>query len=185
MITISLKDFVLNGNFGPVKIGITRDDVVNLLGEPEGEGDFGSGYGGLQYARYEFFYDKKNKGRIYAMQNDNLAIFPNLKTKRVNNKYAICFSNDHVTIDIWFLKKGRYLTYKDVVEILKKEKINYEVIEKQGVPIFKFASGVEMDFYDNSGTLYYSDDWKGSREQPTPILDRNDWILNGIRLFEH
>jgi hypothetical protein len=104
MITISLKDFVLNGNFGPVKIGMTRDEVVNLLGEPEREGDFGSGYGGLIYAWYEFFYDK--------------------------------------------------------------EKIDYEIIEKYGVPIFKFASGVEMDFYDNSGNVYYSDDWKGSREQP-------------------
>jgi hypothetical protein len=184
MIIISLKDFVLNGNFGPVKIGMTRDEVVNLLGKPEGEAKFGSGYGGLQYARYEFFYDKKNKGRIYAMQNDNLAIFPNLKTKRVNNKYAICFSNDHFTIDIWFLKKGWYLTYKDVVQILKKEKIDYEVIERHGVPIFKFASGVEMDFDDDSGFFIYGEDGK-LQEQPTLILDRNDWILNGIRLFEY
>jgi hypothetical protein len=184
MITISLKDFVLNGNFGPVKIGMTRDEVVSLLGKPEGEGDFGSGYGGLLYAWYEFFYDKEKNDRIYAMQNDHLAICPNLKTKRVNNKSEICFSNDYFTIDIWFLKKGWYLTYKDVVQVLKKEKIDYEIIEKHGVPIFKFTSGVEIDFDDNSGLFIYGEDGK-LQEQPKPILDRNDWILNGIRLFEY
>jgi hypothetical protein len=183
MITVSLKDFVLNGNFGPVKIGMTRDEVVNLLGKPEGEAKFGSGYGGLLYAWYEFLYDIENNNKILGIQNDSLAVSPNLETKRINNKYAICFSNDHFTMDIWFLKKGWYLTYKDVVQVLKKEKIDYEIIEKHGVPIFKFASGVEMDFDDNSGVVVYGEDAK-NQEQPKPILDRNDWILNGIRLFE-
>jgi hypothetical protein len=41
-----------------------------------------------------------------------------------------------------------------------------------------------MDFDDNSGVFIYGEDGK-LQEQPTPILDRNDWILNGIRLFEY
>jgi hypothetical protein len=70
------------------------------------------------------------------------------------------------------------------VQILKKERIDYEIIEKYGVPIFKFASGVEMDFDDNSVIIVYSDTSKEAERRP-PIIDRNDWILNGIRLFEH
>jgi hypothetical protein len=184
MITISLKDFVLNGNLGPVKIGMTRDEVVSLLGEPDNDYMNDNGLGFFSYSGYEFFYDKKKNDRTYGIQNDNLAISPNLKTKRVYNTSEICFSNDYFTIDIWFLKKGRYLTYKQVVQILKEEKIDYEIIEKHGVPIFKFASGVEMDFDDNSGVFIYEEDGK-FQEQSTPITDKNDWILNGIRLFEY
>jgi hypothetical protein len=41
-----------------------------------------------------------------------------------------------------------------------------------------------IDFDDNSGFFIYGEDGK-LQEQSKPILDKNDWILNGIRIFEH
>jgi hypothetical protein len=41
-----------------------------------------------------------------------------------------------------------------------------------------------MDFSDNSAIVVYSDASKETERQ-LPIADKNDWILNGIRLFEH
>ncbi len=34
MLTIPLKEFALTGEFGPVKIGMHRDEAVALLGKP-------------------------------------------------------------------------------------------------------------------------------------------------------
>lgn len=40
---INLKDFALTGDFGPVKIGMSKEQVINLLGEPEEDNDYGTG----------------------------------------------------------------------------------------------------------------------------------------------
>lgn len=92
MIKISLKDFALTGEFGPVKVGMHRDEIVNVLGEPEGEQDFGTGFGGIVYAWYEFFYDSDTKG-LSAIQNDHL------QADCSNHKDCILYKNSHFEVD--------------------------------------------------------------------------------------
>lgn len=41
MISISFREFVVTGKFGPVQPGMTRSDVERLLGEPEAWGTAG------------------------------------------------------------------------------------------------------------------------------------------------
>jgi hypothetical protein len=183
MITVSIKDFVLNGNFGPVKIGMMRDEVVNLLGEPDDEKDLDNDYCLLWYAYYEFTYLKRN-GVLLGIQNSNLAISCNLKTKRVNNKKSIYFSNNYFTIDIWFLKKGRYLTYKEVVQILEKEKIDFEIVSRVKNDLtIRFRSGLEINFDDNSGHTWYDRETK-KLVSSEPSNNINDRILLYIGLWD-
>lgn len=127
MLTVSLKDFITTGNFGPIELGMHIDRVKELLGEPEmwTGPDFTPGHGIIVYAWYEFFYST-DTGAVYGIQNDHLATMPNLKTGRVNNKRDICFTNELFTIDIWFLKKNRYMTYGQVTAQLDREGILYK-----------------------------------------------------------
>lgn len=71
---INLRDFALTGEFGPVKIGMTKKQVIDLLGEPEADQDFGTGYTGLLYSWYEFFFET-DTGILDSIQNDHLQAF--------------------------------------------------------------------------------------------------------------
>jgi hypothetical protein len=182
MFTVYLKEFITTGKFGPIALGTSIDEVIIILGEPDDKIEYDNGHCGITYAWYEFFY-KRDTGVLYAIQNDHLAAFPNRKTKRVNNKKDICFKNDYFEINIWFLKKGKYLTFAEVIDNLKKEKIEFEIAKGySNESIIKFKSGVTLDFDDLSGLASFgedSNDWTFSEK----ITDNNETILNGVRLF--
>jgi hypothetical protein len=161
MQTIYLKDFLTTGEFGPIHLGMNIDTVIDILGEPEGITDYKNGHAEIMYAYYEFFYLSETKV-LYGIQNDHLATFPNIKTGRVNNKKDICFTNNKFTIDIWFLKKNGFLTFKDVIVNLQKENV---------------------DFDDLSGLTLYEPDtkvWTWSEK----IIDDNKKILSGISKYD-
>lgn len=183
MITIYLKDFVTTGKFGPVELGMTIDQVFEFLGEPEGNADLENGHCIATYAYYEFFYLKENR-ILYGIQNDHLATFPNVKTGRVNNKRDICFTNNKFTIDIWFFKKNRYLTFRNVVTCLAKEGIEFSIEPGfQDDKLIKFSSGVKMDFDDNSGLYFYHED-TDTWIYADKIENEDEKILCGIRHFD-
>jgi hypothetical protein len=183
MQTIYLRDFLTTGKFGPISLGMTIDKVVEILGDPEGINDYKNGHAEIMYAYYEFFYLTETKV-LYGIQNDHLATFPNIKTGRVNNKKDICYSNDKFSIDIWFLKRNRFLTFKDVIENLRKMNVDFEVTKGfDDDNIIRFNSGVTLDFDDLSGMTSYdpeTKDWTWSEK----ITDENEKILNGIRLYD-
>ena len=183
MHTVSLKEFIINGKFGTIQLGMKIDEVIKILGEPTDKAIYDNGHAEIAYAWYEFFYEIKS-GILHGIQNDHLSTFPNVKTKRVNNKKDICFQNDKFNIDIWFLKKNRYLTFNEVILNLDKEKVNYNIIEEsQNKKIIKFASGVLMDFNDLSFYCYL-DALTGEYIYHEKIEDNGEKILNGIRLFD-
>lgn len=183
MKVVSLKSFIETGKFGDVYLGMHIDDVIDKLGEPESRTDYNNGTAEIIYAYYEFFYSTNTK-RLDGIQNDHLAIFPNVKTGRVNNKQDICFSNEKFTIDIWFLKKNRFLTYDEVILNLDKERVSYAVdADFFKNKIIKFESGVIMDFDDLSGLTSFDKD-SGEWISATTIEDEGKRILNGIRLFQ-
>ena len=183
MQTIYLKDFLTTGKFGPIHLGMNIDTVIDILGEPEGITDYKNGHAEIMYAYYEFFYLSETKV-LYGIQNGHLATFPNIKTGRVNNKKDICFTNNKFTIDIWFLKKNRFLTLKDVIDSLRKENVDFEVTKGfHNNNIIKFKSGVTLDFDDLSGLTFYEPDtkvWTRSEK----IIDDYKKILSGIRKYD-
>ena len=159
MIKISLKDFVLKGDFGPIKVGMHRDEVVDILGEPGGAQDFGTGYSGLIYGWYEFFYYTDTK-KLSSMQNDHL------QADCSNHKECIFYKNNSFETDIWFLEAERDFTYSEVKEILSKEKIPYLEVDKTDFIELKFESEVTMGF-----------------EHFVESANHEDPVLNGIRYF--
>ncbi|XZF16473.1 hypothetical protein ACTHGU_10055 [Chitinophagaceae bacterium MMS25-I14] len=163
MIKISLKDFVLTGRFGPVTIGMHKTEIISLLGEPDGENDYGTGSSGLNYDWYELFYDT-GTGILHALQNDHLTANAHYKTANPH------YRNNKMYIDPWFIRYNRNITRKQITAILQQEKIPFIEKNKWGNDILIFESGVTMDFED-------------------PIPDGNttpeDFVLNGIRYFPY
>ena len=183
MITVNLRDFIVNGKFGPVELGMTIEQVIDILGEPEGQTDYYNGHSEIYYAYYEFFYLTESR-ILYGIQNDHLATFPNIKTGRVNNKRDICFSNDKFTIDTWFLKKNRYMVFKEVVDRLISEGIDFTVDrESENYRVIKFTSGLDMDF-DNLEYVSAYDKETGTVTYGYEIQNENDRILCAIQLFD-
>jgi len=173
---ISLKEFALTGAFGPVKIGMHKDEVIALLRKPDCDNDFSTCSSGLLYAWYEIFYWTEN-GEIYTIQNDHL------QTYGGDNSDQILFKNDHVEIDTWFLKVDRDTTYQEVIHILEEEHIAFKRAKEYDSELIVFSSGVYFDFdgmekvdkYDKNGDWYSYDEIE--------MEDKNKHILNGIRYF--
>ncbi|ACU61879.1 hypothetical protein [Chitinophaga pinensis] len=182
MMTVSLRDFILTGKFGPVTLGMTIEEVMDILGKPDGLTEYDNGHSEVYYAYYEFFFLTESR-ILYGIQNDHLATFPNIKTGRVNNKRDICFSNDKFTIDTWLLKKNRYMVFKEVFNRISEEGIEFTLErtydDYRGIC---FTSNVKLGFNDNSGVSSYdkaSDTWTRS----AAIQNEEDFILDSITYF--
>lgn len=173
---INLKEFALTGDFGPVKIGMIKEQVIELLGEPDSDNDFGSGFTGLLYSWYEFFFDKKTK-ILKSIQNDHL------QADCEEHKENILFKNDKIEIDIWFLKLNQDLTRREVKEILQKQEISFSEEEYWGNEIIRFESGVYLDFDNKDGIWVIYEDGEMKKDESVTIDDRENFVLNGIRYF--
>ncbi|WP_299715194.1 hypothetical protein [uncultured Tenacibaculum sp.] len=173
---IYLKDFIITGDFGPVKIGMTKQEVINLLGEPDSDNDFGSGTFGLLYSWYEFFFDKKTQV-LKSIQNDHL------QANCSEHDEMILFKNDKFEIDIWFLKVNYDITYKEVKEILKRENISFSEEKYWDNDIIKFESGVFLDFDDRDDIWEIYEDGTTKKDENLIISNKENFVLNGIRYF--
>lgn len=164
--TISLKDFILSGNFGPVYIGMPIDELKQHLGEPGDSYDSGAGAGLLFYNGFEFYYYTDN-GAVHGIQNDNLRYEggPDRKSD------CLYYLDDTILVDTWFIEFGKPLSYQQVTELLKREDVSFEACEKDGYDELKFPSGVRFDF----------DNWKD--DEGKRIINREEAVLNGIRYF--
>jgi hypothetical protein len=175
----------MTGRFGPVRIGSSKEEVIKALGKPDSDNDYGTDAGGLMYAWYEFFYWHDSL-KIHGIQNDHLTTWGGSKRKKLkDHQESICFKNDRISIDIWFLKLGQDITYGEVINILRKEQIIFEEIydQYQG-HLIKFKSGVTMDFDDLSG-VWLGDNNGNFKKNKNVITAREKQLLNGIRLFDH
>ncbi len=173
--SISLKDFALTGHFGPVTLGMTKDDLITLLGEPDGIQDFGDTVD-VHYSWYEFFCLAEN-GKIIGIQNDHLCVAPLESRRRMveNHRLNICFENERFLFDPWFLKPGINISYFQVIELLRAETISFEesFIDISGWRIV-FPSGVYIDF-DYERHSEFKDD---------PPIDKAHLVVNAMRMFD-
>lgn len=158
MITISLINFILTGNFGRISLGMTKNEVIEYLGNPNEVADFGTGASSLFYNGFEFFY-WTDKEKIFAIQNDNLEILFTDKSK-----YKL---NDNIIIDTSFFFFGQSLTYKHLTEYLKQESIKFDIIDRGEYDVIKFLSGVTFDFEN--------------KKLAQDKYDKGSLKLNGIR----
>lgn len=175
---IKLKDFVLTGEFGPVKIGMTKTQVTELLGEPEDDADFGTGYTGLLYGWYEFFFETES-GILDSIQNDHL------QADCSNHHEMILFKNDKIEIDTWFLKLNQDITRREVKEILVNQKISFTEEDYWGSDIIRFESGVYLDFDNRDGVWGINEDGTVEKVESAVIVDKERFVLNGIRYFPY
>lgn len=163
--TISLKNFILSGNFGPVYIGMPIDELKQHLGEPGDSHDSGAGAGILFYNGFEFYY-YTDTGAVHGIQNDNLLYEgPDRKSD------GLYYFEDTILVDTWFIEFGKPLSYKQVKENLEREDIFFEECEKDAYNELRFSSGVRLDFGN----------WKD--DDGRQIIDRDEAALNGIRYF--
>lgn len=138
---ISLKEFVLTGNFGPVNKETPLADVVKLLGEPGfQDNSLSQGYiTALCYGRYEFFFYTET-GLLHGIQNDQL------EADCSNHDEMINYKNDYFEVDTWFLEAGKDMTCEELVLLLQREEIKFLFNTKKGYPEIQFESGVAFDF---------------------------------------
>jgi hypothetical protein len=134
---ISLKDFALTGNFGPVRIGMSKNEVIQLLGRPSGEATLNAGHVDVQYGNYEFFFDRGNV--LYAIQNDRCdPKFPKM----------VEFRNRRFKIDPWVLRAPLTHTLTRVGGQLEREGIPHSIVDYFGRTVIQFPSKVVLDFSD-------------------------------------
>lgn len=156
-ITISIKDLILTGNFGPVSIGMAKNEIVDYLGQPDEQRDFSSGSGVLFYNGFEIFYTTDD-GQSYAIQNDNLYyLFEETRPYEINQK---------VSVDTSFLHFGQPLTFGNLKVYLAAQQIAFEIVHKEAYDEIVFASGVTFDFEN-----------RGNKSDGS--------ALNGIRYFKY
>lgn len=158
METISLIDFILTGKFGRVSLGMTKKEVIEYLGTPSEDTDFGIGASGLFYNGFEFFYWTDNK-ELFTIQNDNIeTLFAN----QSNYEFS-----DKIIVDNSFFFIGQLLTYKNITAYLRKQNIHFNSVDKGKYDEIQFLSGVTFDF-ENEELMPHQ-------------YDRGDLKLNGIR----
>ncbi len=152
---ISLKDFALTGEFGPVKVGMSKEEVIGLLGRPDYYEDLWTGFTAVLYSWYEFFFDTES-GILDSIQNDHL------QSDCLNHEDMILFKNEKFEVDIWFLKLHKDISRREVKELLTSEGISFKEEERYDTIIYRFESGVYLDFSEG-----------------------DDPVLNGIRFFPY
>lgn len=164
--TISLKDFILTGQFGPVHIGMSVDELKQHLGKPGDVHESEAG-GILFYNGFEFYY-YTDSYTLHGIQNDNL------RYEGPDQKSAcLYYFNEAILVDTWFIEFGEPLNYQQVLERLKQEGIPFEKHARDDYDELKFPGGVTFDF----------ENWKDYEGKQT--INREEAMLNGIRYFTY
>ena len=154
MMIVAIKEFVKTGKFGPVNIGMTKPDVLNLLGQPDSDNDIGENGSILLFGWYELFFDHNNV--LTAIQNDNYD---------PEQPETYRFSNDQFEVDSWFLNSRKNQSISSIISFLKGTEIPYVVKDYFGREVIQVASGVIIDF-DEDQNQYGVNELLGIRFWP-------------------
>jgi hypothetical protein len=155
---ISLEAFILVGYFGGVKLGMSKADVVDILGEPIEEIDLDFSCSALLYGNIELhFYGDMHE--LILIQNDMLDDFFD------NDLYRLNAQN---SIDVSFLRKIGIRNYSIIKAEFIQNNIPFLEKERDGYDAILLESGITLDF----------ESWKDEG------VERTKSKLNGIRLFD-
>ena len=117
MHTIRIDELIKQAAFGPVTIGMTEKEVIQLLGPPSGKLNLTGGVKGFHYGWWEFFFFD---GKLTMFQNDHL---------KPNNQGCINFENQHWRLDPWILQEGEGVVLEEMVRSLRENEIDFKVYE--------------------------------------------------------
>lgn len=117
---------------------MTKQDVIQLLGEPDDVAFMGKNCRILRYSWYEFFINKDD--RLYTIQNDNYSPL---------NSDSYIFSNEKIEIDSWFLNEKKHQDIDVISKLLISKDIKFNVEDHWGREVIKSKSGVIIDFDDD------------------------------------
>jgi hypothetical protein len=176
MVKVSLKEFIINGHFGNVHLGMSENKVLSELGVPEEGGDYGDQGYSFFYGQYEFFFDKESKV-LNGIQNDWLVT--DNQEERID---IIGFKNDHFFIDTWILDNRRNSEFHEILSHIISEGISHRIEENDFETIIHFQSGAYLDFTDQDSWIEVE---TISRDvEDGTIQNRQQYLLNGIRIFQ-
>lgn len=180
MTKIFLKEVIETGAFGPVKIGSTKQDVIDFFGENYDFGDFGDTQI-IKYGWWEFFYWTESQ-EIFAFQNDHLS------TSHIHYEDVVVLQSDKVEMDNWFISPDKHITFETVTEILRESGIEFRLDKyspEDPFDILRLSNDITIDF-DNTISERKIDPKTGEYDWECKTLDNSsDFILNGIKLFKY
>jgi hypothetical protein len=180
MKVVSLKEFTETGSFGGITMGSSKGDLIKHFGEKFDFGDCCKTQI-IKYGWYEFFYWTETE-KIFGIQNDHLQV------NKFNHKVAIDFKNKIWAIDKWFLKENEDITFKQVLDLLKKDSIPYKIeaaFEGCDEVIIKCEkSMVTFDFNSEHHLIIKNKKGKTQDYETLIEIDQDNFVLSGIRLFD-
>lgn len=177
---VSIKDILLTGNFGDIHLGMTKDRVIDKLGQPIfDEFTTENETGILRYGRYEFLYWKSND-ILYGFSNTWLSGFGMTKEQHKKNIY---FSNKAFKMDLSFMKVGHISTNLEVKQWLIANNVPFEEkIDAFNNIVLYFQSGVTLHFIDTSD--YITFDEFNKPELMESLQSSECFLLEGIRQYD-
>lgn len=133
---IKITDVLKTGHFGPVRIGDSKETVIEKLGEPDGIINVSPPSTGIHYSMYEFLFHE-NKLRYF--QNDNF------KTKYPEHME---YKNNKIEIDPELLRADPPKVLGEMATLLKRQDILFQIIDCWKRKAISFANGIILDFND-------------------------------------
>ena len=141
MLSISLVEFFRTGQFGPVRLGMTRQEVYDFLGEPDG---YGSPNTHLMEARVwlydaiELHFSDAEASPLWLIFSDHLS-YPDWWG-----------TSERVELDAWIFAGGRQPSKKEIENNLAEINLPYKYTDQKQkyeddiVGKFLLDSGVEI-----------------------------------------
>ena len=134
MVNVSLKELIQLGHFGPVRLGMSREQVESFIGEPDD-----SGVGSrkhpqatiLKYGDVEFHFDPRD-GRLWLIHL---------------GQFEAPSAGKSVRLDPWIIRAS--LTVPEMEEGLSRSGIGYQVTDQAGWDDYKCVvagAGVKLIF---------------------------------------
>jgi hypothetical protein len=181
MMVIYLKEFIKTGKFGPISIGSTKDELLNILGK---ETYFSKDAGESQiicYGPFEFFYWTET-GKIFGIQNDHL------QADCVNHADMINFKNRKWKLDKWFLENDQNKTFDEVIEKLKEEQIEFEITKPYETSteniIRCLESNVQIHFAKDFSSVVLNEKGTFKNWKENVSENQGDYLLHAITVFD-
>jgi hypothetical protein len=180
MITFHLKEFIKTGKFGVISIGSTKDELVNALGKKTYFLDAGESQI-ISYGSYEFCIWTET-GKIIGIQNDHL------QADCLNHADMINFKNRKWKLDKWFLENDKNKTFKDVIEKLKEEQIEFEITKAYKTStenIIKcLESNVQIHFAKDFNTVVLDEKGTFKHWEENVKKNQEDFVLHAITVSD-
>lgn len=178
---VSLLEFLKTRSFGGVRLGMTEDEVLAQLGEPEGRMENPDSFF-ISYGWWEIFFIKDT-----VPYTVTLIMNKHLLYDSTNHDELLEVKNQHFELQLDFIKPFEHVRLKELVALLESENIPHSFPNKDFSPAIQLENGVFLDVTDTEPTGFAKEGirWgpgRGQRLQKDErrIEDPWDFILCAI-----